>query len=123
MSVNPIAAVGAGATPPMTVSPAAAADVSAPSRSFDVIPGAGELRTSPASGSGGSFESMLSAVNQLNGELLAGNQAVRDLALGGGESLHQSMMTLEHARLSLELMLQVRNGVLEAYQDLMRVQI
>lgn len=121
MSVNPIAAVGAAASQVAAALPARADAAAA--QTFDLIPGAGELRTSPSSGTGGAFQSLLSAVNQVNGELVAGNQAVRNLALGNVENLHQSMMTLEHARLSLQLMLQVRNGVLDAYQELMRMQI
>lgn len=121
MSVNPIAAIGAGASQVAAAMPSRP-DVAA-AQTFDLIPGLGELRTSPASNTGGAFQSMLSAVNQLNNELVAGNQAVRNLALGNVENLHQSMMTLEHAKLSLQLMLQVRNGVLDAYQELMRMQI
>ena len=121
MSVNPIAAVAAGASQAAAALPARA-DVAAAQR-FDVIPGLGELRTSPTSGAGGAFQSLLSAVNQVNSELVAGNQAVRSLALGNVENLHESMMTLEHAKLSLQLLLQVRNGVLDAYQELMRMQI
>lgn len=124
MSVNPVAAVSAAVVSP-AAAPLSAADLAAPTPAFDVVAGGGvgEMRTGPTIASGGAFESMLSAVNQLNGELLAGDKAVRNLALGNGDSLHESMMALEHARLSLELMLQVRNGALEAYQDLMRMQV
>ena len=107
MSVNPIAAVGASASQVAAALPSRADVAAAPS--FDLIPGVGELRTSPTSGSGGAFQSMLSAVNQLNNELVQGNQVVRNLALGNVENLHESMMTLEHAKLSLQLMLQVRS--------------
>lgn len=66
---------------------------------------------------------MVSAINSLNDELLAGDQATRGLALGNTDNLHQSMMALEHARLSLQLMLQVRSRMLDAYQQLMQMQI
>lgn len=84
---------------------------------------AGVPELAPASGTGGVFHSMLSAVTALNQELVAGDQAVRNVALGNVDNLHATMMTLEHAKLSLQLLLQVRNGVLQAYQDIMRMQI
>lgn len=117
MSVTPIAAIGASVVPAVL----SGADSAAPP-TFDVVPGLGELRTSPASGAGGAFQSILSGLNALNRELLQGDQAVRNLALGNTDNLHQSMMSLEHARLSLELMLQVRSGLLDAYQSIMRMQ-
>jgi flagellar hook-basal body complex protein FliE len=72
----------------------------------------------------GAFHTFLSALGQLNQQLQGGEQALQSLALGGGvDNLHQSMMTLERTRLSLQLMLQVRNRALEAYQELTRMQV
>jgi flagellar hook-basal body complex protein FliE len=121
MSVNPLAAIGAGALQNST-SASSAADVAA-TRGFDVIPGVGELRTSAAAATGGAFQTILSGVDQLNSELLQGNQVVRNLALGDIDNLHQSMMALEHARLSLQLLLQIRSGMLDAYRSLMQMQV
>jgi len=50
-------------------------------------------------------------------------QAVQQLALGNTDNLHRVMMNLEQTRLSFELALAVRNKALEAYQDLMRMQV
>jgi flagellar hook-basal body complex protein FliE len=119
MSVPALAAV---APAPTTALPQSA-DVAA-TRGFDVIAGAPRMtELGPGGGAGGVFHSMLSAVTALNQELLAGNQAVRNVALGNVDNLHVTMMTLERAKLSLQLLLQVRNGVLQAYQDVMRMQI
>ena len=49
--------------------------------------------------------------------------AVRDLALGRAENLHNVMLELEKARLSVEVVVQVRNRLLEAYQEIMRMQV
>lgn len=49
--------------------------------------------------------------------------AVRDLALGRSENLHNVMLELEKARLSVEVVVQVRNRLLEAYQEIMRMQV
>jgi flagellar hook-basal body complex protein FliE len=62
-------------------------------------------------------------VDALNRQLVTADTAVRELALGEAGNLHEVMMRLESAKLSLELAVQVRNKVLEAYQELLRMQI
>jgi flagellar hook-basal body complex protein FliE len=60
---------------------------------------------------------------QVNQALLASQSDLQSLALGNAQNLHQIMMRLEETRLSFELMMQVRSRVLEAYQDVMKMQI
>ncbi|KEZ01651.1 flagellar hook-basal body protein FliE [Burkholderia sp. MSh2] len=62
-------------------------------------------------------------VEQVNQALLASQSDLQSLALGNAQNLHQIMMRLEETRLSFELMMQVRSRVLEAYQDVMKMQI
>lgn len=71
----------------------------------------------------GTFESVLSALGELNGQLNAGEQAMRSLAVGDMDNLHQSMMNMERVRLSMQLLLQVRSHAMDAYQELMRMQV
>lgn len=66
------------------------------------------------------FDAQLRQVNQ---QILDGEKKVQDLASGQNVNLHDVMISLEKAKLSFELMLQVRNKSLEAYQELMRMQI
>jgi flagellar hook-basal body complex protein FliE len=66
---------------------------------------------------------LASHVEQVNQHLVAADTQVRQLAVGEATNLHQVMLTLEQAKLQFELLLQVRNKVLEAYQDIMRMQI
>lgn len=58
-----------------------------------------------------------------NQDIVSADDAVRRLAVGEPVNLHQVMVQLERAKLQLELVLQVRNKLLDAYQDLMRMQI
>jgi flagellar hook-basal body complex protein FliE len=60
---------------------------------------------------------------KLNGELLTTQTDLQQLAVGDVQNLHQIMIRMEESRLSFELMLHVRNRVLEAYQDLMKMQV
>ena len=58
-----------------------------------------------------------------NTQLIQADDGVRKLALGEADNLHQVMINLEKAKLSFELVVQVRNKLLDAYQELMRMQI
>lgn len=73
--------------------------------------------------SGESFTAVLDAVDNLNAQMARNDQVVQAVALGETENLHQVMMNLEKTRLTFELALQVRNKTLEAYQELMRMQV
>jgi flagellar hook-basal body complex protein FliE len=48
---------------------------------------------------------------------------MRDLAAGKPVELHEVMISLEKARLSVQTFVQVRNKLVESYQDLMRMQM
>jgi flagellar hook-basal body complex protein FliE len=72
---------------------------------------------------GTAFDQLVSTFQTLNSQLLTSQESVTQLALGHTDNLHRVMMNLEQTRLSFELMLAVRNKALEAYQDLMRMQV
>jgi flagellar hook-basal body complex protein FliE len=74
--------------------------------------------------SAGGFGEMLSqGLAQVNESLLANQTDLQRLATGDVQNLHQIMIRLEESRLSFQLMLQVRNRLLESYQDVMKMQI
>ena len=68
-------------------------------------------------------EWMAGKVLEADGATRSAEGAVRDLALGRSENLHNVMLELEQARLSVEVVVQVRNRLLEAYQEIMRMQV
>lgn len=77
-----------------------------------------------ASGPAGQFGQLVSqGLERVNTQLLGTQTDLQQLALGQVGSVHQVMIHMEEARLSFELMMQVRNRVLEAYQDVMRMQL
>lgn len=59
----------------------------------------------------------------LNQQLLASQVDLQRLAAGETANLHEVMVRLEESRIALQLALQVRNRALEAYQDVMRMQV
>ena len=62
-------------------------------------------------------------VEGVNDKQLAAGQTVSGLLGGQNVSLHQAMLAMEEANVSFQLMVEVRNKLLEAYQELMRMQI
>lgn len=71
-----------------------------------------------------SFASWLGEkINNTNEQLNKADHILIQLASGQTENLHQSMITLEQAKLSFQYMEQIRNRLLTAYQDLLREQI
>ncbi|MCP4469640.1 MAG: flagellar hook-basal body complex protein FliE [Gammaproteobacteria bacterium] len=62
-------------------------------------------------------------VKELDQQIQSSELQVRQLAAGQTDNLHHIMTSLEKAKLSFELTLQVRNKLLEGYQEIMRMQI
>jgi flagellar hook-basal body complex protein FliE len=62
-------------------------------------------------------------LEQVNQQLLTGQMDLQQLALGNSENLHQIMIRMEESRLTFQLAMQVRNRLLEAYQDVMKMQV
>ncbi len=77
----------------------------------------------PARGEGpGDFRSLMEAVigkvEQVRAEA---NQAVESFLAGEGGELHGVALATQRAELALELFLQARNKVVQAYQEIMRM--
>jgi flagellar hook-basal body complex protein FliE len=79
--------------------------------------------TSTQTATPGMFDSLMTQLGALNTQLIGNQQAVAQLALGQTDNLHQVVMDSEQTKLSFELMLSLRNKVLDAYQELMRMQV
>jgi flagellar hook-basal body complex protein FliE len=70
------------------------------------------------------FGQMISkGIGEVNEQLLASQTDLQRLATGDVQNLHQIMIRLEESRMSFQLLLQVRNRLLEAYQDVLKMQI
>jgi flagellar hook-basal body complex protein FliE len=75
-------------------------------------------------GPAGAFAGLLlDGVDQVNTKILEADRMVQAFALDDSIPLHQVTFALEQARLSTELMMQVRSRLLEGYQEIMRMQL
>jgi flagellar hook-basal body complex protein FliE len=71
-----------------------------------------------------SFKELLKkAVGDLNDSQIGANGAIQNLASGGEDNLHDVVIAMEKANLTLQYAIQIRNKVLEAYQSIIQMQI
>jgi flagellar hook-basal body complex protein FliE len=70
------------------------------------------------------FANMLSGiVGEVETQQQSADMAIQQLHAGGAKNLHEAMIAMEQADISIRFMVQVRNKALEAYQEIMRMQV
>jgi flagellar hook-basal body complex protein FliE len=80
--------------------------------------------TSQVAQAEGSFGDILTnLVTQTNEQQQNADQAIQQLHAGGEKNLHEAMIAMEKADISLRYTIQVRNKAIEAYQEIMRMQV
>lgn len=76
---------------------------------------------SKADGSG-FMETLKSAISDVDAQQDDAQTKVANLLEGKGEDVHSAMIAVERAQLSFQLMMQLRNKVVAAYQEVARMQ-
>ncbi len=76
-----------------------------------------------ASGPGGFMESLKNAIGKANDVQMQANQAVDALVTGQAQDVHGTMVALQQADVSFQLMMQIRNKLLTAYEEIQRMQV
>lgn len=62
-------------------------------------------------------------LSELNEQITTSEVELRRFATGETNNIHHLMLSLEKSKLSFQLLLQVRNKAMEAYQEVMRMQV
>ncbi|RLA93753.1 MAG: flagellar hook-basal body complex protein FliE [Deltaproteobacteria bacterium] len=71
-----------------------------------------------------SFSKLLKqAINEVDRLQKEADQAIKDLATDKQGDLQRAMIAIEKAEISFQLMMQVRNKIIAAYEEIMRMQI
>jgi len=71
-----------------------------------------------------SFSNVLKdKIGEINKLQLDADAAIAKVELSDSGSIHEAMIAMEKASISFKTMLQVRNKMLEAYQEVMRMQV
>ncbi len=82
----------------------------------------GQVPSAPAGGS--SFvDHLRNAVEKVDQGQVRRDDAVESMVSGQVGEVHDVMIAAEEAQLSFELMLEVRNKLLESYQQIMQMQV
>ena len=72
---------------------------------------------------GASFDNELAAaIEHVNTSLVDSERQMRDLAAGRTTDVHGTMLAMQKADLEFRMLVEVRNKVLDAYQEVMRMQ-
>jgi len=88
------------------------------------LQGLTQPKTSPVQDIGDKFGQALKAsIAEVNQAQVSADRAAEQIAAGETKNLHDAMIKLEEADISMRLMVQVRNKAVEAYQEIMRMQV
>lgn len=84
------------------------------------LPSLQPAATSP----GGGFQNVLqSAIQQVESSRATADQAAQNFVSGTGGELHTTILATQTAELQFEMFMQVRNKVVSAYEEIMRMQV
>ena len=78
---------------------------------------------SSAGGSGGFLTSLKDAIAKANEIQVEASKEVDKLMTGESQSVHQTMIALQKADVSFHMMMQVRNKIVAAYEEIQRIQV
>ncbi|HEY0947432.1 MAG TPA: flagellar hook-basal body complex protein FliE [Opitutaceae bacterium] len=92
----------------------------APALKPAALPGAAGAPGTASADFGAVFEKMVSAVDAKQADAAATTRAV---LMGDNAQLHQSVIAMQEASVAFQLMVEVRNKVVEGYQELMRMPV
>jgi flagellar hook-basal body complex protein FliE len=72
---------------------------------------------------GGFGQVLNEAISEVNGKALEANAQLTAFVSGEQENVHEVMIALNQSSVAFQLMAEVRNRMLETYQELMRMQV
>ena len=86
------------------------------------IPAANEASSTSSQGGGSDFLTALhGAVDQVNQLQSEASVKVSGMLTGNGEDVHSAMIAVQKADLAFELMVEMRNKIVSAYQEISRI--
>jgi flagellar hook-basal body complex protein FliE len=78
----------------------------------------------PNSAAGSGFQNILqSAIKQVDNAHAAADTAIQNFISGEDTELHSTVLATQKAELQFEMLMQVRNKVVSAYEEIMKMQV
>ena len=71
----------------------------------------------------GFLDALAKTMESVNETQLQADHAIKDIVAGKSKNIHETMLSIQQAELSLKTMMQVRNKILEAYKEIIRMQV
>lgn len=94
------------------------------SRLQPILPQMNPAKSEPSPSSSPSFGDVVkSSLMDVNRQMLEADQAIDDLATGKNQDIHQTMISMQKAEISFELVMQIRNKLIAAYDEIRRMSI
>jgi flagellar hook-basal body complex protein FliE len=84
---------------------------------------AGAIRPAGTASKSDFASTLESAIGRVENLRASADQGVERFLSGESEELHGTVLAVQRAELSFEMFLQVRNKVVQAYQEIMRMQM
>ncbi len=110
--MSPIGSINPLLTSPLTRTDAPLPKIGLPT----TAPGVG----APSDGFGQMLDGLVATVDAKQS---AAQAATRSVLLGDSDQLHQSVIAMQEASVAFSMMVEVRNKLVESYQELMRMQV
>jgi flagellar hook-basal body complex protein FliE len=63
------------------------------------------------------------SIADVNRQMLDADQAIDDLVTGKNQDIHNTMISMKKAEISFELMMQIRNKLMTAYDEIRKMPI
>jgi flagellar hook-basal body complex protein FliE len=87
------------------------------------MPAVSSIQPAAADAAGQFGQLVTQGLDHVNSDLVASQVDMQRLATGDTGDLHRIMIHLEETQLSFQLMMQVRSRLLDAYSDVMKMQV
>ena len=88
-----------------------------------LLDGAAASQATAGARASGFMNSLQQAISKTNDLQLEASQATEALMTGQTQNIHQTMVALQEADVSFQLMMQIRNKLVTAYEEIQRIQI
>ncbi len=95
-------------------------DISIATHLQSLVPSLNQMQQDGETGFG---EMLTKAIDEANTAQLKADKATTDLVTGRADNIHEVMLSMEEADISMRMLVQMRNKVVDAYQEIIRMQV
>jgi flagellar hook-basal body complex protein FliE len=88
-----------------------------------MFPSPGAKETNASSNGAGFTQVLKDTMNRVNDLQVKSDKAVQDFVTGDARGLHEVMIAMEKSSISFQFLTQVRNKVVDAYNEVMRMPV